>query len=56
MRIQLIQSKGQCQVKKGHDNQRSLLSSVTHDFGSIFAIEVDGGIRFNACNHFSNFK
>ena len=52
----LILSKGQGQdrVTKGHDNKRSYLSSVTHVFGAILAIEGDGGIRYMARNNFWN--
>ena len=31
-------------IIKGHDNQRSHLSNMTHVFWAILAVEVDGGI------------
>ena len=47
-----ILSKGQCQVTKGNDNQKSHLNSVTQVFRAILAIEVNGGIRSIVRSHF----
>ena len=56
IRFILSKGQGQGQVTKGHDNQRSHLSSVTHVFGAILAIEVDGGVRSIARSHFLELK
>ena len=37
----LSKSQAQGQVIKGHENQRSHLSSMTQVFGTILAIEID---------------
>ena len=49
-------SKGQGQVTKGHDNEGSHLSGVAYRFGTILAVEADGGIHSNAQSHFYNWK
>ena len=49
-----VQSQGK--VTKGHNNQRSHLSSVKHVSGTILAMELDGGIRSIAWSHGWNTK
>ena len=41
----ILKKGGQGQVTKGHEKQRSHLSSVTHVVGAILPIQIDGGIR-----------
>ena len=54
MSIMLILNEFQGQVTKGHDKQRSDLSSMTHVAGTILAIEFDSGIPSIARNIFFN--